>query len=594
MRRFFNQLKLHNKMLLSYFLVLLIPITIISWVFYSIAIRNLEETSTEFASLFTSQIEASVSSFVGDCDRISKTIFVETKALEFLSNYRSSSMVDKIENKLLIDKLMLRLTTLRPEVYSIILVGANQQVYQSPNSQDTINPEVLQQQTWFQNLRQTNGSLVITPTHHSRYYDYNKGENFFTIGRTFFDLEGKYLGVLLFDIKPGNLLNQNENLTIARNQYDIRLVIKTKAGGVVYDSDIIKGTGSWEQVYHSTDERLQTAQRRTTDMVISKASDIGRLVVSAAIPRSKLFAKISRLKYFALAVILISLIVISILSFVFSFSITRPIKALQKKMKLVEKGQYLPLQPLQTNDEIAGLVNSYNLMVTEIKSLIEDVYLAEIKQKQAKFLALQHQINPHMLYNTLESIRMKAALNNDQETAEMIKLLAKMFRLALGKDAVVSSIGSEIEYARNYLKLQNLRFNQRFSLQVDLDTPMLENRIIGLVFQPIIENSIVHGFLDHTCRFAVTITGAITPAGDIVLKIADDGAGISARKAVAINQTLQAAQNDRIQLDGEAITRIGLKNIAERIRIQYGDQYYVKIYPNHPTGTTVEICIPRQ
>ena len=591
MLRFFADLKLHNKLLLSYLLVLLIPIIIISLVFYNIAIRSLGEAATEFASLFTSQVEVSVSSFIGDCDRISKSIFVETKALDFLSNYRSSTMVEKIENKLIIDKLMFRLTTLRPEVYSIILVGANQQVYQSPNSQDTIIPEILMQQPWFQQLKKTNGSLVVTPIHNSRYYDFNKEESFFTIGRTFFDLEGKYLGVLLFDIKPASLLNQNENLTIARNKYDIRLVIKTKAGGIVYDSNIIKGRASWEQVYYNNPVSVGNYG---PEMVISKLSHGGQLIVSAHIPRDKLFGKIQRLKYFAFIVTVISLIIISVLSLFFSYSITQPIKDLQKNMKLVEAGQYWQLSPLDTKDEIADLINSYNLMVAKLKSLIEDVYLAEIKQKQAKFLALQNQINPHMLYNTLESIRMKAAMNDDQEVAGMIKILAKMFRLALGKDAAESSIHSEIEYARNYLELQNMRFNNRFTLQVDLSTDILESHIICLVFQPIIENSIVHAFLDHNRNFDIAITGAITPENDIIIKISDNGTGMDETKIAEINRTLQEVQHEQIGQDDRESTHIGLKNIAERIRIQYGEQYYIRIYANRLSGITVEVKIPKQ
>jgi two-component system sensor histidine kinase YesM len=518
MIRIIADLKLHNKLLLSYFLVLLIPIIIISLVFYHIAIHSLEEAATEFASLFTSQIEASVSSFIGDCDRISRTIFVETKSLDFLGNYDSATMVEKIENKLIIDKLMLRLTTLRPEVYSIILVGANHQVYQSPNSRDTINSDILLRQPWFQQLQRTNGSLVVIPNHDSRYYDFNKEETFFSIGRTFFDVEGKDLGVLLFDIKPVNLLKQNENLTIARNQYDIRLVIKTKAGGIVYDSDMIKGRSSWKQACDSTPVSVEN---RGPEMVISKVANAGKLTISAHIPRDKLFGKMQRLKYFTFFVTAISFVVISILSLFFSYSITQPIKDLQKNMKLVEGGQYRLLNPLDSKDEIAALINSYNLMVTKLKSLIEDVYLAEIKQKQAQFLALQNQINPHMLYNTLESIRMKAALNNDREVAEMIKVLAKMFRLTLGKDASESSIRSEIEYAENYVKLQNIRFNDRFSLHVNLDPNIMENHIICLVFQPIIENSIINAFLSYNKNFEIEITGETTPENDLLIKISD-------------------------------------------------------------------------
>src|SRR5690606_19134987 len=147
---------------------------------------------------------------------------------------------------------------------------------------------------------------------------------------------------------------------------------------------------------------------------------------------------------------------------------TRPIKALRKSMKQAELGQYLPIEKKQDHDEIGSLINSYNKMIVTIRTLIEDVYIAEIKQRRAKFIALQNQINPHMLYNTLESIRMKALMKDDDETAGMIKILARMFRLALDKEERQHSIKDELDYTFNYVQLQNMRFDNKFVLHIKI------------------------------------------------------------------------------------------------------------------------------
>ena len=171
----------------------------------------------------------------------------------------------------------------------------------------------------------------------------------------------------------------------------------------------------------------------------------------AVIPRSDLLFKISRIEYVTILCVFVCVAAVMVISLLMSRTITSPIRRLQKRMRQMEEGEYKILEKGTTNDEIGSLIASYNHMVTKIKNLIEEVYVGEIKQKNAKLLALQTQINPHMLYNTLESIRMKALRSGADEVAEMVKLLAKMFRAALSEQTQSHKIRDEIEYAQAYI-----------------------------------------------------------------------------------------------------------------------------------------------
>ena len=177
-------------------------------------------------------------------------------------------------------------------------------------------------------------------------------------------------------------------------------------------------------------------------------------------------------------------------------------------------------------------------MVTKIKNLIEEVYVGEIKQKNAKLLALQTQINPHMLYNTLESIRMKALRSGADEVAEMVKLLAKMFRAALSEQTQSHKIRDEIEYAQAYIRLQNLRFRDMFFLQVEVEEQVQDSRVISMILQPVIENSIEHGFKGRRVPLHIVLTGRLKENGTIMLQICDDGKGISSEKTKEVNLSL--------------------------------------------------------
>jgi len=380
-----------------------------------------------------------------------------------------------------------------------------------------------------------------------------------------------------------------------KNNYDIRLLVTTKDGGVVYNSDIINGTKTKEELLENVYGSLEGKKSRDL-FVLSDRSKSGILVVKTEIPRSKLFFKIREFQYITLSAILCSVIFIIIISIILSYNITKPIKELQKSMKLAEDRQYSVLTFYKSDDEIGGLIASYNKMITKIKNLIEDVYIAEIKQRQAKFLALQTQINPHMLYNTLESIRMKAIVNGDDEVAFMIKILSRMFKLSLGKDIGKNLIKNEIEYTKNYIELQNIRFDNNFILEVKLDDELQNKKLIALVFQPIIENCITHGIYNYDRPLTIIIEGEIKSEKDIIIWIRDDGRGISEKKAEEINAIISNNNLSKLKIELEEDTResIGLKNIAERIRLQYGEGYYLKVYPGRDGGTVVEICIPCQ
>lgn len=589
-----KKLRFQNKLMLSYLLACIIPLLIVSVFIFHQSAKGLEESSQEFASLYTSQIKSSLNEFIKEYDKITKSVLVENELIYRLGEGSSIPMNEEVNQRVAVQQLLMRVSLLKSEIGTVMLVSRDNSVYQYTTTTSRVDESRLLSQDWYNQLRNSDQTFFISGLHDRSYYEDKGAGAVVTVGRVLFNSKGAYAGMLLIDLDPFTLLQLEHEFLQARDKYGISVIISNDRREIVYHSEAASGRITWEQVLHSEFD-LTGDRAHENRIILSEHTAQGELFIKTEIPRSKLLQKINQMKGLTMIVITTSCLIIFLISLWLSYTITRPIKALRRSMKQAEVGQYLPIQKEQTSDEIGSLVYSYNKMIITIKTLIEEVYVAEIKQRQAKFLALQNQINPHMLYNTLESIRMKALVKDDEDTAGMIKILARMFRLTLGKEGRHHSIKHELEYTGNYLQLQNIRFDDMFTLSVNMPDEMLECSIIPLVFQPIVENSINHGFAGYSQALCINIEGSWTENGEVLIRISDNGSGMSSEKWTELNSLLEQAASNRYSLENQndhGENGLGLINIAERIKLHYGDSYYIKVLSGIENGTSIEIRIP--
>lgn len=590
-----TNMKLQQKFIMGYLLASVVPFLIVSAIIYNQAARGLEESSQEFASIYTSQIETSLNEFMREYDKVTKSVLVDNDVINKLGEIHQDNMNERILQRMTIQRVLMRVAVLKSEINNVMLVSRDDTVYQYSNITSTVNEGKLLSKDWYKQIRNADNAFFVTGLHDRSYYE-DSGEGVaVTLGRVLFNSGGARMGVLLIDMDPYKLLELNPDFVLARDKYGISVIISTSSGEIVYHSDGASSRVSWSEVLASN-LNYSTETSNKEQIVITGSTELGGLIIKTLIPRKNLLVKIDKIKLVAGITMVAGWLVMSALSLALSYRITKPIIALRRSMKQVESGHYEPIESARiTNDEIGSLVNSYNRMVGTIRTLIEDVYIAEIKHRKAKFLALQNQINPHMLYNTLESIRMKALVKGDKEVSDMIKILARMFRLTLGKEGSEHSIGDELEYTANYLKLQNIRYDNYFKMEVRLTKEMQQCHLIPLVFQPIVENSINHGFEDYSKPMHIVIEGSWVEEGGIRIRISDDGCGMSAAKQAQLQGIIADANSDKYKLDQtrELIGKgLGLKNIAERIKLNYGDPYYLAIVPGEGRGTTIELYLP--
>ncbi len=592
--RIFKDMKIGRKLMLSYLLACIMPLLAVSLIIYKVSANSLEEASLEFASVFSSQIVSNIDDFVEEYDRVTKSVLVDNDVIYSLVDEPEASVMEQVNQQLALRRIMMRLMTLKPEIKGIIFLTNQNQLFQFNSDGAYVNVIGLKEQEWLNQIVQSEEKLTVTAVHDRSYCDRNQDSIVLTVGRQLLNYGGANAGILLIDIEPSSLFELSEGFLLVRNQYNIKISITDSQNGILYDSDVASGRMTWEEARNIKDP-LFYDKKEDEFLVLTNETKRAGIKVNAVIPRSDLLFKINKIGYVTAAAVFGSMTVVIAISLMFSRTITSPIRQLQRRMQQVEEGKYKVLLERESNDEIGSLITSYNRMVRKIKALIEEVYVAEIKQKNAKYLALQTQINPHMLYNTLESIRMKALVQGQDEIADMIKILAKMFRMSLSTQTTPHQIRDEIDYAENYLKLQNIRFQDLFSLEVKLENHILNAFIISLVLQPVIENSIEHGFRGSGKPLHIMVSGKVTEAEDIILRISDNGKGMSEEKINEINKWISYTEPNRSYLEQgqeESGTSIGLKNIGERIKLHYGEKYYLKVSKSNHIGTIVEICIP--
>lgn len=265
-----------------------------------------------------------------------------------------------------------------------------------------------------------------------------------------------------------------------------------------------------------------------------------------------------------------------------SAKISQPIKRLEKSMQLVERGNFDIHIPIRGDDEVGRLSRRFNLMVNRIRELMnQNIYEQEAKRK-SELEVLQSQIHPHFLYNTLNSVVRLAGTGKNEDVITMITSLSRFFRISLSKGERFITVADELEHIRNYLIIQKMRYKNKFEYVIEAEEEALECRTLKLVLQPLVENSIYHGIEPSADEGFIRISACVVE-GKLRLQVEDNGLGIASDKLKGL--LVDAA---RIS-EGSGI---GLRNVHERIRLNYGEDYGLHIVSMREEGTTVNVWLP--
>jgi two-component system sensor histidine kinase YesM len=269
-------------------------------------------------------------------------------------------------------------------------------------------------------------------------------------------------------------------------------------------------------------------------------------------------------------------------------------------MKKIQKGNFNVEIPVRSNDEIGELAHHFRKMLSKINELIAEAVKKRSATKEAELRALQTQIDSHFIYNVLENIKMMAEIEGQLLISDSLASLGSMMRYNMSWNNEYVILNDEINHIENYVSLMNIRFDNSICLKKDIEKGLLDHEVLKMVLQPIVENSVKHGLLSVIDRnIGYLYIKAKTEENHIRIEVSDNGIGMPQEKVVQLNKKIKVTQRQMI-IEGlheeinytKKSTGIGLKNVNERIKLFYGDEYGIEIISKDNFYTKVIMILP--
>ncbi len=299
------------------------------------------------------------------------------------------------------------------------------------------------------------------------------------------------------------------------------------------------------------------------------------------INRDDLFREIHLAENLMLLVEAIAVLLLLVMAIGLSKQLTASVKKIVDVMLKAQNGDLAVRVETKGQDEIAVIANSFNRMMEKIKALLEEVTRVHQKEKETELRMLEMQINPHFLYNTLDSINWMAIEKGEYEISDSLKKLAVILRYSVNNNHQIVTVRQEVEWLNNYLSLQKCRFSDSFSYRIDIEPELLECRIHKLLLQPFIENAIVHGLSGRKKGGVLEITGKRSGEAEMLFIIMDNGKGMSRQTIARVfgNQDKETAG-------------IGVNNALSRLELYYKERYRLMVESSAGGGTTIQLTVP--
>ena len=394
------------------------------------------------------------------------------------------------------------------------------------------------------------------------------------------------LGVLLVDmnyssieqiLKKANVGNSSEYVYLIDGKGEIIYHPRQKLIYTdLYQENNIEAAGYEDG---STEEIFQGEKRLVT---VKTVSYTGWKIVSV-VPMSSFDMGMTGTKYFVIMLVTVSMLAVILLNQLVSASIAMPLKKLNNSVKEWETGNMNPSIYIGGSMEVEHLGCTLRSTVEQIRQLMQDIVVEQEEKRKSELDALQSQINPHFLYNTLDSIVWMIEGERYEDAVFMITQLASLFRISLSRGKTVISVEDELKHARNYMNIQKVRYKNNFEVRFDIDPEILQCCTVKLVVQPLLENAIYYGVECMDGDGEIDVNG-YRREDDIYIEVRDNGLGIPEDE---VEQLLK--ENNRVHKRGSGV---GLLNVHNRIRLRFGEEYGLEIESEPDEGTTVRIHLP--
>ena len=565
----FNNIKIKTKLIISYFILMVVTITVIYRI-SAVRINNelLMQASNDM-NYSTQQIKENIVNLIHSYEKATDYIAFNKTFLSNITQKHGNVLIayDKTKEAKEIIKLLMDLDN--------TILSVSVRLY---------NDNVLfDGKTFIRGDREKvnddfdKGSLLV-------WSGTQKNANNISIirlDRIIYDYTSAFekVGILTFEIPESRFFEYIKKESISK-----KIAIFNKNEELVTASD--------KEFFHNLEEKYLKQTRgqdqgnftytddNCKNMLCYSTAPNGWKVISV-IPVDRLLARVYEIDRYVTIVIIVSFIIVMTITYFILDMLTKRLTMLTKAVHRVGEGKYDFKINETSNDEIGQLACDFNKMTEKLHFMFNKVYVAEINMKESELRALQAQINPHFLYNVLSTIGYIALKKNVPEIRKVTSALANFYRFSLSRGNSIVTLEEEIAHVKIYADIQKVRFGDRLAVAYDIDEKLRGYKILKLLIQPFVENCINHGMKDGETRLNIRISAYIE-AENALIEITDDGIGISQEK---INDIL----GPQIESDNRGY---GIQNVIERIKLHFGDEYGIRITSEQGAGTKILIVLP--
>lgn len=579
---------LQTKLFTSYFFLIFIPIIVITVFAVTLSTQTVKEQSIDISGLYLTQAENEVKAELDRASTLSYSLAQDSGLHEVLEKQDTGiSFGEEYDD---MKELRENLETMRTlyGVEQIRLYISDSFVF-SRNNYVFYPLSSVEDADWYRELKSKYGTQLLLPysTFQAALTEPKEVVSVVTLIRSEKSLN-KVLGVVRVDILKSRILellnlgNYTENGVACLVDDDMNIIL-TAGSGESFDESTLENM--LKAMISENGRSFSTGI--SGECVLGLSQQVfGGYRIYTADSISMLLSPVANLRDQIIWLTVIISIIAFTLSYIYARGSTRRIKSLAKRMQRVEKGDLDVNCIVDSGDEIGELQNSFNFMVRRISTLIDEQYNLGKNLKDMELRALQAQINPHFLYNTLDLIFWKATESGNREIADTVVKLARFYRLSLSNGSDFLPLGEEIEHVRLFVELTNLCRGRSVELVTELDPDIEKYPIMKLILQPIVENALFHGLYELDGREGVINLKAWHSGDYVYITVKDNGVGIEKGKLSEI-----LAKKDKPPVNTKR-GGYGIGNVLERLRIYYDNDFDFSMDSAILQGTSVNIKIP--
>jgi two-component system, sensor histidine kinase YesM len=587
--RFENTIK--NNIIIYFSTIFIIIIAIIALFGYYFFSNILTNQILNYAIRIVDEVTLNIDSYFSQIKYIMQITAGNTTVIDSLNIYTNRQYIDMLHIERKTNDVLQDVLKFSPNITDLIIIGRDglSVTYSGKCVDSNYN---FFNQDWMPEMEDDASKIYFTGIHPQDYYLNVQCSDEKVVSAiipiiNYMSPNREFYGVLLSNLNLKNIPQVTKNISV--DKLNSFLILDNKNdiiySSTAYGSDEEFRTRLKKNLKNSSGNFLLKDGNKEVLVVFNTSQVTGWKFVTL-ISREELLQPLSAIKTFSFLLIIICIFIVVAVSILISEKISEPIVKLMHRMNLVEQGNFDVKLYDKSTKEIEILSDRMDLMVERINKLNRDIYLYEIKNKEAELKALQAQINPHFLLNTLQSIKALSVMGKNSEASKMTTIFGKMIRYtAYDMDELVP-ITCEISHVHDYLHLQSIRYENKFTYNVSYDKSIEIYRTLKLILQPIVENVIIHGLDDSRCIHIEIGVEDVSDDG-ILFTVLDNGVGIDEIRLEKIRNLLEDDKSSDINRG------IALKNVHSRIRLKFGYPYGITIDSTKSKGTCVTILIPK-